>query len=66
VIAAIRDADAIQIFGPCEAKGGLKKRIEQDGLKAYILVVETADKMTDHQIVAKVREHFLPESASVK
>jgi hypothetical protein len=66
VIAAIRDADAIQIFGPCEAKGRLKKRIERDGLKASILVVETADKMTDHQIVSKVREHFLPESASVK
>jgi stalled ribosome rescue protein Dom34 len=66
VIAAIRDADAIQIFGPGEAKGELKKRIERDGLKAHILVVETADKMTDRQIAAKVREHFLTESAAVK
>jgi stalled ribosome rescue protein Dom34 len=61
VIAAIRDADTIQIFGPGEAKGELEKRIEHKGLKANILVVETTDKMTDRQISAKVREHFLTE-----
>lgn len=61
VIAAIRDADTIQIFGPGEAKGELKKRIERDGLKVHMLVVETVDKMTDRQIAAKVREHFLTE-----
>ncbi len=58
VIAVIRDADSIQIFGPGEAKGELKKRIEHEGLKAHILAIETADKLTDHQILAKVREHF--------
>jgi hypothetical protein len=66
VIAAIRDADAIQIFGPGEAKGELEKRIEHEGLKANILAIETTDKMTDRQIAAKVREHFLAQSASVK
>ena len=66
VIAAVRSADAIQIFGPGEAKGELKKRIERDGLKAHILVVETTDKMTDRQIAAKVREHFLTENTAVK
>ena len=59
VIAAIRDADTIQIFGPGEAKGELEKRIQRDGLKAQILAIETVDKMTDRQISAKVREHFL-------
>jgi stalled ribosome rescue protein Dom34 len=59
VIAAIRDADSIQIFGPGEAKGELEKRIAHEGLKAHILAVETVDKMTDRQISAKVREHFL-------
>ena len=59
VIAAIRDADSIQIFGPGEAKGELEKRLENEGLKARILAVETVDKMTDRQIAAKVREHFL-------
>jgi len=59
VIAYIRDADSIQIFGPGEAKSELEKRIEHEGLKAHILAIETADKMTDRQISAKVRNHFL-------
>ena len=58
VIALLRDADSIQIFGPGEAKGELEKRIELEGLKAHILSVEPADKMTDHQILAKVRERL--------
>jgi len=58
VIAAVRDAETIQIFGPGEAKGELAKRIEHEGLKAQILAVETMDKMTDRQIAAKVRGHF--------
>ena len=58
VIAVIRDAETIQIFGPGEAKGELEKRLEHEGLKAHILAVEAADKMTDRQISAKVRERF--------
>jgi hypothetical protein len=58
VIALIRDADSIQIFGPGEAKGELEKRLEHEGLKEHILAVETVDKMTDRQIAAKVRDHF--------
>jgi hypothetical protein len=59
VIAAIRDAETIQIFGPGEAKGELEKRMERAGMRAHILAVESMDKMTDRQISAKVREHFL-------
>jgi hypothetical protein len=59
VVAVIHDADTIQIFGPGEAKGELKKRLEREGLKGRVLAVETMDKMTDRQISAKVREHFL-------
>jgi len=58
VVAVIRDADAIQIFGPGEAKGELEKRLEHEGLKGRIVGIETVDKMTDRQIAAKVREHF--------
>jgi hypothetical protein len=58
VIAVVRDADSIQIFGPGEAKGELEKRLEQEGLKAHILAIETMDKMTDRQISAKVRDRF--------
>lgn len=54
----IRDVDSIQIFGPGEAKGELAKRLEHRGLKGRILAIETMDKMTDRQIVAKVRGHF--------
>jgi hypothetical protein len=59
VIAVIRDADSIQIFGPGEAKGELEKRLEHEELKGRIVDIETADKMTDRQIAAKVRQHFL-------
>ncbi|MCX6555193.1 MAG: hypothetical protein NTZ12_09310 [Candidatus Aminicenantes bacterium] len=46
------------IFGPGEAKGELKKRLERDGLGGRIAAVETVDKMTDRQIAAKVRKRF--------
>ena len=58
VVAALRGVDTIQIFGPGEAKGELRKRLEHKGLKAHVLEVETVDKMTDRQIAAKVRERF--------
>jgi hypothetical protein len=58
VIACLRDAEAILIFGPGEAKGELKARLERGGLGARIVGVETVDKMTDRQIAAKVRERF--------
>ena len=62
VIAVIRDADSIQIFGPGEAKGELEKRLESEGLKGRIVDIETVDKMTDRQIAAKVRQRFLKQS----
>jgi hypothetical protein len=61
VIAAIRDAESILLFGPGEAKGELKKRLERDKLGGHIIAVETVDKMTDRQIAAKVREYFHKE-----
>jgi len=59
VIAFIHDAESILIFGPGEAKGELKKRIESKGLPGRIVGVETVDEMTEPQIAAKVRKHFL-------
>jgi hypothetical protein len=58
VIASIRDAQGILIFGPGEAKGELQERLERDGLGGRIVGIETVDKMTDRQIAAKVRQHF--------
>jgi len=58
VIASIRGAESILIFGPGEAKSELKKRLEKNNLGKRIAGVETADRMTDRQIAAKVRERF--------
>ncbi len=58
VIASIGGAESILIFGPGEAKGELKKRLARKNLGGRIAVLETADKMTDRQISAKVRQHF--------
>ena len=59
VIACIRDAESILIFGPGEAKGELKERLERKNLGGCIIGIETVDKMTDRQIAAKVRQRFL-------
>ena len=59
VITAIRDADSILILGPGEAKGELEKRLVQEKLSGRIVGIETEDKLTEPQIVAKVRRHFL-------
>ena len=58
VIACIRDSDSILIFGPGEAKGELKKRLERENLGERIVQIETADKMTDRQVSAKVRKYY--------
>ena len=58
VIASIRAAESILIFGPGEAKGELKARLTRRKLGGRIVGIETVDKMTDRQIAAKVRQHF--------
>jgi len=58
VIAGLRDAESILIFGPGEAKDELKKRLEKSKLGGRIIDVETVDKMTDRQIAKKVRQYF--------
>ena len=58
VVECIRNADSILIFGPGEAKGELKKRLTRDKLGNRIVQMETADKMTDRQVSAKVHEYF--------
>jgi stalled ribosome rescue protein Dom34 len=65
VIAAIRDAKSILLFGPGEAKDELKKRLESDKLGRHIIAIETVDKMTDRQVAAKVREYFHKAGAAI-
>lgn len=58
VISFIRDADSIWIFGPGEAKVELENLLKHKELGARIVGIEAADKMTDNQIAAKIRDHF--------
>jgi len=58
IISFIRNADSIWIFGPGEAKVELENRLKREDLGGRIVGIETAGKMTDHQIAAKVRDHF--------
>ncbi len=46
------------LFGPGEAKNELHKRVVQMRAGDSVTAVETADKMTDREIIAKVREYF--------
>lgn len=61
IIACLRDAGSIVIFGPGEAKGELKKRFKKHKNDMRTIVVETADKMTEPQVAAHVRHYFNPE-----
>ncbi len=59
IIRRIKDANKILIFGPGEAKTELKKEIENfKELALTKITVEAADKMTERQIAAKVRQFF--------
>jgi len=60
VIASVRDAESILIFGPGEAKLELKQRLTRDKLGGRIVGIETEDKLTDRQVAAKVRRRFAP------
>ena len=63
IVAYLRNAGAVLIFGPGEAKGELKKRFEMEKTGAHIVTMETTDKMTEPQIVAHIRHHFELEAA---
>jgi hypothetical protein len=54
----IKDAESVFIFGPGEAKGELKKYMDRNGSGNIVAGIESVDKMTDHQIIAKVRNYF--------
>jgi hypothetical protein len=64
VIACVRNADTILIFGPGEAKGEFRKCIIKAGIRGHIEEAETVDKMTNRQIAAKVRQHFQADRVS--
>ena len=59
VIHELGQPEALLIFGPGEAKLQLKERLSRSkALSESLVGVETSDKLTDPQIVAKVKEHY--------
>jgi hypothetical protein len=59
VISHLGEPEALLILGPGEAKLQLKERLSRSkALSESIVGIETTDKLTDPQIVAKVKEHF--------
>lgn len=59
VISALGQPDALLLFGPGEAKLQLKDRLGRSRVPSErIVAVESTDKLTDPQIVAKVKEHY--------
>ena len=58
VIEQFRSAEAVLIIGPGEAKRELEKRMSHHKVNVPILGVESADKLTDRQIAARVRNYF--------
>jgi hypothetical protein len=50
--------EELVIFGPSEAKYGLKNLLEEKYKAMKLLGVESADQMTEHQIEAWVRDYF--------
>jgi hypothetical protein len=59
VIGQLGRPDALLLFGPGETKLQLKERLGRSKVPSEsIVAVECTDKLTDPQIVAKVKEHY--------
>ena len=59
VIGQLGKPDALLLFGPGEAKLQLKARLGRSKVSSESMIaVESTDKLTDPQIVAKVKEHY--------
>jgi len=64
VIKVIGKADNIFIFGPGEAKLELSKEIKKlKGQPDRIAAVEASDRLTENQIVAKVKSFYAKKNA---
>jgi hypothetical protein len=66
VIAKIRGANAILVFGPGDAKFELEKRLRYAELHNHIIGIESADKLTERQIAAKVKNFFASQKQAVQ
>ena len=58
VCSKIKDSESLLIFGPGEAKIELKKFIDNNFRSKKEIQIAAADRMTEHQITARVLRHF--------
>jgi hypothetical protein len=58
VINHLGKPEALLIFGPGEAKLELKERLGRSDPSQPIIEIETAYRLSDPQIMAKVKDHF--------
>ena len=58
VIACIREAQAILILGPGEAKSEFRRRMAIQKLRGHVSEMKTVAKLTDQQISDYVHQHF--------
>jgi hypothetical protein len=65
-MSALRDADSIFIIGPGTAKIEFERFLQKNkNMQDRILKVETADKMTKNQMIARVREFYRNEAIPI-
>jgi len=63
VIASLQDVNSIFIMGPGEAKIEFEKVLKRHkAMQKRLLKVETADKMTKNQMIARVKEFYKSQS----
>jgi hypothetical protein len=58
VAALLRGASSVLILGPGQARVEFKRHLERDKSLRLQIQVQPADKMTDRQIIARVRQYF--------
>jgi len=60
IVSEVKDASALVIFGPAEAKDKLDKELQEKyrALSAKVRAVIVADSMTENQMKALVRDFF--------
>ena len=60
VLSYVKGADELFVFGPAETKIRLEQKIQDEKMFSNKLkAVETADKMTLNEIVAKVKKFYI-------
>ena len=64
VIAALKDVNLIFVMGPGEAKIEFEKALKKHkSMSKRLMKIETTDKMTKNQMIARVRKFYRGQSA---